>query len=299
MEIISNTTEFYINEPTAVAIGKFDGVHVGHRGLLEEILQKKEEGLLACVFTFDPSPAVFFGKSDKREITDRYEKRRIFEKMGVDVLIEFPLNYETAEISPDNFAIDVLSVKLNAAFVAAGTDLSFGYRGAGNAKLLTKIGQREGFSVKTIEKVKVNGVTASSSHIKELIENGYVKEAEAFLGEPYSFTGSVMHGKALGAKLGYPTINVPIPEGKIIPKNGVYKSRVKIDTFVYDGLTNIGSKPTVSDENVISSETYIINFDGDIYGNEVEIMLSSFIRPEKKFESVSDLVNQIEADLQS
>ena len=132
LEIIANTTDFEINRETAVAIGKFDGVHLGHRRLLQEVLEQKKKGLAACVFTFDPTPAVLFGLSDGKELTTREEKRRLFEHMGVDILIEFPLNMETAAISPESFVEDILAGQMNTRFVAAGADLSFGSRGAGN-----------------------------------------------------------------------------------------------------------------------------------------------------------------------
>lgn len=136
MEIIAGTTDFYLEKDTAVAIGKFDGVHLGHRRLLEEILNKKKNGLAACVFTFDPTPAVLFGLSDGKELTTREEKRRLFEHLGIDILIEFPLTKETAATEPERFVTEILAKQMNTRFVAAGEDLSFGKNGAGNAELL-------------------------------------------------------------------------------------------------------------------------------------------------------------------
>ena len=135
MEIIAGTTDFYLEKDTAVAIGKFDGVHLGHRRLLEEILNKKKNGLAACVFTFDPTPAVLFGLSDGKELTTREEKRRLFEHLGIDILIEFPLTKETAATEPERFVTEILAKQMNTRFVAAGEDLSFGKNGAGNAEL--------------------------------------------------------------------------------------------------------------------------------------------------------------------
>ena len=132
MQIISGTTQFRIEEPTAVAIGKFDGLHQGHRKLLNEIIAQKEDGLKAAVFTFDPSPEIFFGMNPSRELSTNSEKRQLFEEIGIDILVEFPFNKETAAISPENFVIDILRGRMNAAFVAAGTDLSFGAMGKGN-----------------------------------------------------------------------------------------------------------------------------------------------------------------------
>ena len=163
MEIIAGTTDFYLEKDTAVAIGKFDGVHLGHRRLLEEILGRKKYGLAACVFTFDPTPAVLFGLSDGKELTTREEKRRLFERLGIDTLIEFPLTKETAATEPERFATEILAKQMNTRFVAAGEDLSFGKNGAGNAELLERMAPHLGFCVQTIEKIEVNGIEVSST----------------------------------------------------------------------------------------------------------------------------------------
>ncbi|MBQ2803392.1 MAG: bifunctional riboflavin kinase/FMN adenylyltransferase, partial [Lachnospiraceae bacterium] len=178
MKIIANTTDFYLKEKTAVAIGKFDGVHVGHRRLLEEILQQKSKGFSTCVFTFEPAPAVLFGYSDGMELTTREEKRLLFEKMGVDILIEFPLNKQTAAMPPEEFITQFLVKRMNSGFVAAGKDLSFGDKGAGNARLLQQLGTKYGYQVQIIDKVIKHGVEISSSYIREQVEAGEMKLAE-------------------------------------------------------------------------------------------------------------------------
>ena len=173
MEIIAGTTDFYLEKDTAVAIGKFDGVHLGHRRLLEEILNKKKNGLAACVFTFDPTPAVLFGLSDGKELTTREEKRRLFERLGIDILIEFPLTKETAATEPERFVTEILAKQMNTRFVAAGEDLSFGKNGAGNAELLEKMAPQLGFCVRTIEKIEVDGIEVSFSgeHNTLIVQN--------------------------------------------------------------------------------------------------------------------------------
>ena len=170
MEIIAGTTDFYLEKDTAVAIGKFDGVHLGHRRLLEEILGRKKYGLAACVFTFDPTPAVLFGLSDGKELTTREEKRRLFERLGIDTLIEIPLTKETAATEPERFATEILAKQMNTRFVAAGEDLSFGKNGAGNAELLERMAPHLGFCVQTIEKIEVDGIEVSSTYIRKLVE---------------------------------------------------------------------------------------------------------------------------------
>ena len=189
MEIIAGTTDFYMEKDTAVAIGKFDGVHLGHRRLLEEILGRKKYGLAACVFTFDPTPAVLFGLSDGKELTTREEKRRLFERLGIDTLIEFPLTKETAATEPERFATEILAKQMNTRFVAAGEDLSFGKNGAGNAELLERMAPHLGFCVQTIEKIEVNGIEVSSTYIRKLVEEGRMEESEEMLGMPYTYDG--------------------------------------------------------------------------------------------------------------
>lgn len=299
MKIISNTTEFYLDGETAVAIGKFDGIHLGHRRLLREINEQKKSGLLSCVFTFDPTPAVLFGMSDGKEITTKEEKRSIFEKLGVDILIEFPLTKETAAILPERFVEDILVKQMHTKFVAAGTDLSFGNKGAGNAALLTKLGQEFGFQVKTIDKISVDGIEVSSTYIRKLIEAGDMEPVVRMLGMPYLIKGKVMHGNRIGRTLGFPTVNLLPGEEKLLPPNGVYRSEVLVGTRMYQAITNIGCKPTVAEEKkVIGAESYLYDFSEEIYDREIEVSLYEFKRPERQFASLEELKQQLKKDIE-
>ena len=297
MEIIAGTTDFYLEKDTAVAIGKFDGVHLGHRRLLEEIIDKKKDGLAACVFTFDPTPAVLFGLSDCKELTTREEKRRLFERLGIDILIEFPLTKETAATEPERFVSEILAKQMNTRFVAAGEDLSFGKNGAGNALLLEKMAPQLGFCVKTIEKIEVDGIEVSSTYIRKLVEEGRMEEAESMLGMPYTLVGIVEHGNHIGHTLGFPTVNLLPPAGKLLPPNGVYYAAVRYNGSVYKAISNVGTKPTVSEEKVMGVESYLYDFDQDIYGQEIEVALKSFRRPERKFSSLEELKTQLDLDI--
>lgn len=192
MRIIQGCEEFHIEGCTAVSIGKFDGVHIGHQKLLKEILQKKEEGLLSCVFTFDPPPDVFFGKRQAKELSTREEKRILFEKLGVDILIEFPLNENTASMMPEDFVRDILTKQMHAKFVAAGTDLSFGRYGKGNSELLCCMQKECGFEVDIIDKVLFEGREVSSTFVREAVQKGDMELAEQLLGEAYPVFGEVI-----------------------------------------------------------------------------------------------------------
>lgn len=298
MEIIANTTDFYLDRESAVAIGKFDGIHIGHRRLLEEIRERKKAGLCACVFTFDPPPAVLFGLSDGKELTTKEEKRMLFERMGVDILIEFPMNAETAATPPEVFATKLLAERMQTRFLAAGSDLSFGAGGAGNTEFLQKLGPELGFQVKTIAKVCLDGREVSSTYVRSCVEKGEMELAEKLLGMPYPVSGVVVKGNQLGRNLGFPTVNLLPSESKLMPPNGVYFSQVRHRGRLYRAISNVGYKPTVTEEHVMGIESYLYDFEGDIYGEPIEVYLLRFSRPEQRFESVEALRRQLEKDIE-
>jgi riboflavin kinase/FMN adenylyltransferase len=299
MEIITGTADFFLEKETAVAIGKFDGVHIGHRRLLEEIISEKPGGSASCVFTFEPAPAVLFGIGDGKELTTRNEKRMLLERMGVDILVEYPLNMELAKMPPENFARDVLARQMNAVLVAAGTDLSFGDGGRGNAELLVNMADELGFEVRTIDKVCIDGHEVSSSFIRQCIEKGDMPLAERLLGIPYAIMGKVEHGNRIGRTLGFPTVNLVPDKSKLLPPSGVYASYVIYRGRKYRSISNVGCKPTVADEQIFGVETYIYDFNNDIYGEDIEVYLQEFRRPEQKFNSVEELRAQLMRDIEN
>lgn len=299
MEIIANMTDFYLDRETAVAIGKFDGVHIGHRRLLEEIREKKKDGLCACVFTFDPAPAVLFGQSDGKELTTKEEKHVLFERAGVDILIEFPMTPETAAIMPEVFAAEILAERMQTRFLAAGSDLSFGAGGAGNAQLLQRLAPELGFQVKTIAKICLDGREVSSTYVRSCVEKGDMRLAEKLLGMPYPVLGTVVKGRQLGRSLGFPTLNLLPQENKLLPPNGVYFSQVRHRGRLYRAISNVGYKPTVTEERVMGLESYLYDFQEDIYGESIEVYLLEYSRPEQRFESVEALRGQLEKDIKA
>jgi len=298
MQIISKSTEFVLEKKSAVAIGKFDGIHRGHLALLHQILEQKAQGMQAVVFTFDPPATVFFGKEGEKELTTLHEKRRIFEMLGVDVLIEFPLNKETAAIEAEDFVKEILVKRINAGYIAAGYDLSFGYKGRGNSELLISLAENYDYRVEIIEKLLFGEREISSTYVREETLLGHMDIVKELLGRPYSIAGKVEEGKKLGRTLGMPTVNLYPPEGKLLPKNGVYYSQTCWNGTLYKSITNIGLKPTVNDSPTLSVESYLYDFQGDLYGEEIETYLLAFKRPEMKFGSVADLKAQMLADVE-
>ena len=303
MQIIEQTTVFGLPGRSAVALGKFDGVHLGHRALIHKIMEQKRRGLLATVFTFDMSAAAFFGGEEK-ELTTREEKRRIFRQMGVDVLIEFPLNPETAATEPEEFLEagegmtgTYLAEQMQAAYLCAGPDLSFGKKGAGDYALLDRHTAEYGYQVELIDKVMVDGEEVSSTRVREAVRRGEMEAAARMLGVPYSVTGNVEHGMRLGRTLGMPTANLLPEADKLLPPNGVYYAKVTVDGVDYKGISNVGCKPTVSDRQMMGVETYLYDFDGDLYGRDISVQLLAFRRPEMKFDGVEGLKAQLDKDI--
>ena len=312
MRIITGFEELSSTEKCAVAIGKFDGIHMGHRKLLDRVFAQKEKGLISCVFTFDPAPEVFFGLSDGRELTTREEKRRIFAHLGVEVLVEFPLTVESAGMLPEEFVREILCQRLHCGYVAAGSDLSFGRGGKGDERLLRAMALELGFEVETIDKVCLDGQEVSSSYIRSLVKEGRMEQCRRFLGRPYSICGQVIHGNGLGNTMGVPTANLPVPGDKLMPPNGVYFSEVRIlgsrqqelsgdqsQETVIQAISNIGVKPTIPGENPLGVETTLLDYEGDLYDRELEITFLHYQKPERCFDHIEALKEQITKDIKA
>lgn len=249
------------------------------------------------MFTFDPPPSVFFGNKEEKELTTREEKRRLFELLGIDILVEFPLNKETAAILPQVFVTDILCNRMNASFVAAGTDLSFGAGGKGNAFLLKTMAAEFQMEVDIIDKILFEGREISSTYVREAVESGDMQLAERLLGAPFSVNGTVRHGNNIGHTLGMPTVNLLIKAEKLLPPCGVYYSGVTLDGKYYKAISNIGYKPTIEEnKKLLGVEAYLYEYDGDAYDKEIEVHFYEFKRPEQKFSDVEALKEQLKRD---
>lgn len=299
MRIVTTIEELYSEVPTAVAIGKFDGVHLGHRRLLASVVRASAGGLLPCAFTFEPSPERFFGGSAQRILSTRDEKRQLLEAAGIGLLIEYPLNCESAAIAPEVFVREFLHRRLKAGRIVAGADLSFGAEGRGDFSLLNAMRPECGYETEEIEKLMIDGSPVSSSRIRRLVAKGAMEDAALCLGNAYSLEGEVVHGAGRGKGFGFPTLNLIPAEEKLLPPFGVYLCNAYLFGKKWEGLCNIGMKPTVSSEQRIGAETFLFGLDRDAYGEKLRLELLHYTRPERKFEDISGLKKQLDADIQN
>lgn len=305
MQIIDSMEQLHIEEDTAVAIGKFDGIHLGHKALLREILDAKRYGLKAAVFTFYPPPAAVFGQGETQQpfnsgfqsLSTRAEKRKYLEEAGIDYLVEYPLNLTTAAIEPEDYIASILAGRMHAKLIVAGPDLSFGNQGRGNFALLKQYAERYHYEARQIEKVGVGGKEISSTRVREAVQRGDMKAARVYLGGWYSVEGTVRHGTQIGRTLGFPTLNVVPEREKLLPPFGVYHSQVEIEGTWYFGVTNIGRKPTVHDGEEVTVETFAFDYQGQAYGLSVRVELLEYARPERKFAGKEELMRQIGQDV--
>ncbi len=281
----------YLPIQTAVTIGKFDGFHLGHRSLLSEVLKEKEKGLASCVVSF--STVV---ENGRKVIYTKEEQRKLCESMGIDVLAEFILDEALREMTAEQFVDEILCKKLQAKVIVVGEDFRFGKDRVGDVALLQALEDNYGYRTVCIPKVTEDTVRISSTGIRELLLQGNVTEANSLLGRPYAVFGEVLHGKKLGRTLGFPTMNLIPAEEKLLPAYGVYVTRTLVDGQWFDGITNIGFRPTVDSDERVSVETHLFAYEGDLYGKQVEVRFLEFLRPEKRFPDVDALKTAMHED---
>lgn len=308
---IKDTKKVQLNsaERTAVALGKFDGIHQGHMLLIEQVLKLQRQGYMGVVFTFDMRDNHVFDVSNMKTIYTSDEKAQVVSDTGIDVLVEYPFDDAFAATEPKAFIRDILVDMMRAEYVVVGSDYRFGRDRKGDVDTLIKYSDEYGYKVIVIDKLAQNDEVVSSTVIRKNISEGNVKAVIPMLGRPYSMTGEVVSGKQLGRTIGIPTANMLPEDHKLYPPAGVYASRIRMihgahgcheDPFrVYSGITNIGDNPTVNDKGNITIETNIFEFDKDIYGDIIKVELIEKIRGEKKFGSLEELKNQMSKDIGS
>jgi len=299
MEHITNTN-IKQSVPTAVTLGNFDGVHMGHRSLINLMKSKaKEQNLKTIVFSFYPHPMFLFGtNSDSRALIMGYEeKKMMIEDMGVDAYVEYPFTKDFASLSPEAFA-RLIFEELNCKVLIVGFNYHFGKMAKGNGDLLKEIGKEYGVEVICVPSVNCLEERVSSTRIRKAITSADIALADKLLTVPYFVHGEIIHGKKLGRGIGFPTMNVVADKTKLFPPNGVYATRTVIDGKKYSSVTNIGVQPTVNGTDKVV-ETNVFDFNEEVYGKKVTVYFFEFIRPEQKFAGLDELKNQLAKDVEA
>lgn len=284
----------------AIALGYFDGVHLGHCALMTRAVQRaKENNAISAVFTFDVHPdSVVLGRQVPLITANAYRREEIKRLGGVDEVIFGHFDECMRTMDWRAFISELLVGQFGAVYIISGRNNRFGFRGLGTAEGMSEECRKLGIGYDCIEDVKVDGIVVSSTYIRQLIAQGNMEGAARFLGHPYTVTGIVEHGRRVGSQvLGVPTVNLRLPTEMALPPYGVYATRVLVGEQSYLAATNIGIKPTFVDGGAPTIEPHLLDFDGDLYGKLIHVELHKFLRPELTFSSVQALKLAIHADI--
>lgn len=297
MIYIKDLKDINIQGPSVVILGKFDGLHRGHMKIFKRALETAATyDCDLAVFTFSISPQAVMGQRPNTVLMTSKERKRLMEAAGADILVECPFTDELKNMEAEEFVSEILLKRLKAKAVITGRDFRFGKGRRGDTALLAACAARYGFYAESVEKERDGEREISSTYIREEIEKGNMEKASALLGYDFFVSGKVTKGRKLGRTIGFPTANIiPEPE-KLMPPYGVYSSFTKTGDKVYRSITDIGTKPTVDGE-ALGIETYICDFKGDIYGEDISVGLLHLMRREQKFDSVEILKKQLESDV--
>lgn len=298
MEYIKGIHKYEDICKSAVTLGKFDGLHRGHQKLIKKIRGYAEKkGLKSIVFAFDMSPFAKNQTGLRKGLVTNEERRSLLEGK-VDCLLECPFTKEISRMDAEEFIETVLAKRLHARYIAVGTDFRFGYQKKGDFRMLKAYADIYGYEVEVVEKESAYDRIISSTFIKEELAKGNMEIVRNLLGYPYTVSGTVVHGRQLGRTLGIPTMNIYPAKEKLLPPNGVYASRTVIEGKLYEGITNIGIKPTVEEEGELLLETNLFTYTKDMYGKEIKVELYDFERAEQSFGSIEELKNRMEQDIE-
>ncbi len=283
-------------------IGNFDGVHTGHRKILEAVVVRaREVGRPAFAITFEPHPmAVLRPDRAPRRIQTLRQKEEVIEAIGIDTLLVIPFTRDFSLMEPEEFVRTLLRDRLGASELFLGRHFAFGRGKRGDLALLSRMGAECGFAVSSVEEVDFEGEPVSSTRIRRALERGEIREANAMLGRQYELDGLVARGDRVGHRIGVPTINLE-PENELPPADGVYVTEIELRSFGrrFPSVTNIGRRPTLYEDFTRTIETYVLDFSSDVYGEKVRLFFLDRLREERKFPSMMDLKEQIEQDIQA
>jgi riboflavin kinase/FMN adenylyltransferase len=278
-------------------LGSFDGVHAGHTRIISTMLEHgRDKGLAPVLLTFHPHPQIVLGRRGPTELlTTLEEKLQLFEKIGVDTVVILDFNRQLASYPPENFVRDVLIDKMGMKALVIGYDHAFGKDRSGNKELLERMSKSDGFDFLVVPEFKINNQTVKSTIIRELLKAGEFDLARRALGYNYFMTGKVIKGHGVGKGLGFPTINLAIPSGKLLPKDGVYSALTSFDGVQYAGMAYIGARLTFGDTS-ISVEVNLFDFGGKTDSDHAALELTDYIRPPEKFKTPGELAQQMKLD---
>jgi riboflavin kinase/FMN adenylyltransferase len=298
LKIFHSINDFVSSKKTILTLGTFDGVHIGHRKILEKLTQNTENGKYeSLVLTFFPHPRmVLQGQSEVKLLSTIEEKTALLEKSGIENLVIHPFDESFSRLTASEFVKTVLVDQFHIQKIIIGHDHRFGRNRTANIDDLIAFGTQYDFEVEQISAQEIEDVSVSSTKIRKELKEGNMALANDYLGYDYFLTGTIIKGKQLGRTIGFPTANIRIREDyKLIPKNGVYVVKSIMNQKTVFGMMNIGFNPTVAGEN-LSLETHYFDFDADLYDQEIAVSILKYIRPEQKFESVELLKAQLEKD---
>lgn len=279
---------------TAIALGNFDGVHKGHQMLIREcVAAAREKELQPSVFTFTNHPVnEIAGRTVIKNIMTFEEKAEQLEKLGVENLFSPVFDDSIRTKRADRFVKDILVDVFRARHAVCGFNYRFGYKAEGDADRLAELGRKYGYDVSVVPEIRINGNTVSSTLIRAIIDEGRIDEYRDYTGRLYCIDGKVVQGRHLGRRIGFPTVNLSLDSTEAFPKNGVYITLTTVNSEKFHSITNVGNKPTVG-EFAKNAETHIFRFDGDLYGQDVRIEFIRMLRPERKFDTLQELQEEI------
>ena len=297
LKIIKNLSQYTSKTPLALSIGIFDGVHKGHQSIIKKLNSiAQEKNLESAILTFWPHPRTIFNPNDDLKFLNTIEEKiYLLDKKGVQNLFLKEFDEEFRNLTGEEFVKQILVEKLNVKHLIIGHDHTFGKNRSGDFSLLQKMSSEYDFEVEQVEAVDFQDKHISSTQIRNALLEGNVKEANEMLGYVYSVSGEVVHGKRIGRTIGYPTANIAADPAKLLPKKGAYIVDVFVKNKHYKGMLSIGTNPTVNG-NSLSTEVYILDFNGDIYDEIISVNFRDFLHDEIKFESLEKLIERLDVD---
>tara|TARA_R110002126_G_scaffold222889_1_gene367954 strand:- start:1869 stop:2870 length:1002 start_codon:yes stop_codon:yes gene_type:complete len=298
LNIFHSINDFRSTKETILTLGTFDGVHIGHKKILDKVINSTENGEYeSLVLTFFPHPRMVLQENSEIKLLNTItEKIELLENMGIHNLVIHPFDETFSRLTAEDFVQTVLVEKFNIQKIIIGYDHRFGRNRTANIDDLIEYGIKYGFEVEQISVKEIDDISVSSTKIRTALSEGDMAKANNYLDYNYSLSGTVFQGKQLGRTIGFPTANIKIEEDyKLVPKKGAYIVTSTIDNNVLKGIMNIGLNPTVQGEN-LSIEIHFLDFDQDLYGKKITVTLLKYLRPEQKFDSLNELTTQLERD---